>query len=134
MTKQTTEALIAEAGHAILTNDYERAYHGGLVERLADALEAAEQRAAEYAAVVEKVRVFIERQSGWFRYRAEPVSTVLATAPADALREVKADVWDEGFDAYEEDHLHHAAHGWGDEDCIDKTYNPYRTREEQDRD
>ena len=39
------------------------------------------------AAVVEKVRAFIERQSGWFRYRAEPVSTVLATTPADALRE-----------------------------------------------
>lgn len=95
MTEQTNAALIAEAGHAILTNDYERAYHGGLVERLAAALEAAEQRAAEYAAVVEKVRTFIERQSGWFRYRAEPVSTVLDTAPADALREVKAEAWDE---------------------------------------
>lgn len=37
------EKLIEEARRSVLTMDYERAYQGGLVGRLADALEAAEK-------------------------------------------------------------------------------------------
>lgn len=41
------EKLIEEARRSVLTMDYERAYQGGLVGRLADALEAAEGREPE---------------------------------------------------------------------------------------
>ena len=122
MSEQTNAELIDEARQLIRHSSVSAPEHANMLGRLAAALEAAEQRAdqaeatAEHlhdedtreivaltqerdalAAVVEKVRVFIERQSGWFRYRADPVSTVLATAPADALREVKAEAWDEGW-------------------------------------
>lgn len=57
------------------------------------------RKAAELSAVVEKARAVIECESGWFRYRAGRVLDILATAPADALREVKATAWDEGVNA-----------------------------------
>lgn len=46
-----------------------------------------------------------------------------------AIREAKAEAWDEGFDAHDQDWKHHDANNRGDEDCIDATYNPYRDEE-----
>lgn len=89
MTEQTNAELIADVRSIdadwVLDNSPEDSVE--TIRELAAALEAAEQRAAVPAAVVEKVRSVIERENGWFRYRAEQVSTDLATAPADALRE-----------------------------------------------
>lgn len=34
--------------------------------------------------------------------------------------------WGEGFDAAEEDWAHHGLAGWGGEECLDTTRNPYR--------
>lgn len=47
---------------------------------------------------------------------------------AEHDRQTAEQAWDEGFDAYEADHLHHDAHGWGDEECATVTHNPYRKR------
>lgn len=41
------------------------------------------------------------------------------------IRKVKAEAWAEGFDAHDQDWKHHDANNWGDEDCLDVTYNPY---------
>ena len=109
MTDHANAELIAEARQLIRHSSVSVPEHANMLGRLADALEAAEgerdlfkreqvrlaarcDRAQnerdQLAAVVEKVRVFIERQSGWFRYRAEPLSTILATAPSEALHDL----------------------------------------------
>ena len=59
------------------------------------AVEAERERDA-LAAVVEKAEDFVTRHYLDTRFGDE-VLPILASAPADALREVKADVWDEGF-------------------------------------
>ena len=146
MTEQSNAALIAEAGHAILTNDYERAYHGGLVERLATALKAAEQRADlaeadldveldknsgyrekndQLAAVVEKVRN-LTADPGGFTYK--DFDRIARGIPADALRGLKADVWDEGHHAG----LRQADYEYGAAGFQVVKPNPYR-REEKGR-
>ena len=105
------QALIDEARGAVLTMDYERAYQGGLIGRLADALEAAEKELAmrrsesadfererdELAAVIERARE-AGRNGQPAIYR---VIRILSAAPADVLREhdrqVAERAWDEGF-------------------------------------
>lgn len=102
MTEQTNAELIAEA-KTYVTDEYitpDTSPEESLIRRLAAALQAAEQRAAEYAAVVEKVRTVIHGPSG-LSINEEKVWQIVnsATAPDDALREVKADVWDEAIDS-----------------------------------
>lgn len=126
MSEQSNAELIAEAkSRAELCDaDTREAVRdtGNIVARLAAALEAADRRAeqaeatAEHlhdedtreivaltqerdalAAVVEKVRAVIHGPSG-LSINEEKVWQIVnsATAPADALREVKAEAWYEG--------------------------------------
>ena len=172
MTDQTNAELIAELRGFAGDTQSARA---SLMRDAADALEAAEKRAAQaerenrqhrkdlaewekvhapawidardrqiaearaernqLAAVVEQARLYCENQGDKFRHHAGRILDMLAASPADALREVKADAWDEG-------------HSWGWSDAQDahdvrqemkrsewrlSTSNPYRAREEQDR-
>ena len=77
-----------------------------LIEDLSRELETADQRAAELAAVVEKVLnhdPLHGADSGLHCGGMAPcIRNILDSAPADALRELKADVWDEGADAMAE--------------------------------
>lgn len=93
MTEQTNAELIAEA-RTYVTDEYitpDTRPEESLIRRLAAALEAADQRAAEYAVVVEKVRAL----SDWEGPNESPakedfvvlLDSILATAPAAALRE-----------------------------------------------
>lgn len=52
---------------------------------------------------------------------------VLAVIDLDKIR---AEAWDEGFDACEEDIFNHRENGW-DAECIKATYNPYRPEGEE---
>lgn len=86
MTEQTNAELIAEARGIdfvwVLDNSPDDSVE--TIQELADALEAADQRAAELAAVVEKVRAWAGSHSG---SAVSIIRSLLATAPADALRE-----------------------------------------------
>src|SRR5690606_14443773 len=87
MTEQANAELIAKA-NAISTNDVvanPRRYRN-LIVRLAAALEAADQRAAEYAAVVEKAEAFVTWHYPDTRFGDE-VLPILASTGADVLRE-----------------------------------------------
>ena len=77
------------------------------------------------AAVVEKVRAWAGSHSGSV---VSIIRSLLATAPADALRELKADVWDEGHHAG----LRQADYEYGAAGFQVVKPNPYR-REEQGR-
>lgn len=96
MAEQSNADLIAEArdfvqmGSGINVMEADR-----LIEELSRELEAADQRATEYAAVIEKAEDFVTRHYLDTRFGDE-VLPILATAPADVLREVKAAAWDEG--------------------------------------
>ena len=96
-------------------------------------------------AVIEKVRAYAESiprtrdrdvnpglsNRSWLT--AQDVLGILASAPADALREMKAEAWDEGHDTGWEDRHQDALAGWmtsGPHES--EAVNPYR--EEQDRD
>lgn len=99
MSEQNNAELIAEANKLLAENQWTSGWGvESLAERLAERLEAADQRAAEYAAVVEKAGRVLTTD-----YHGSPaeadVLPILATVPADALRELKADVWDEGLKA-----------------------------------
>lgn len=59
-------------------------------------------------------------------WSAAVINTFLASP---VFRRIQAEAWDEGFDAHDMDWKHHDANNWGDEDCIDATYNPYRDEE-----
>lgn len=48
-----------------------------------------------------------------------------AAAVMPLVRRAQAEAFDEGFDAHEADWVHHSESGWGDEDCLDVTCNPY---------
>lgn len=87
MTEQTNADLIAELRGFAAGSESARA---SLMRDAADALEAADQRATEYAAVVEKVRAWADRNKGTgygtgTGASALEVLDILATAPADAL-------------------------------------------------
>lgn len=88
---------------------------------------ALRRKAAELSAVVEKARAVIECESGWFRYRAGRVLDILATAPDDALREVKAEAWQEGAYRVYNSTLDEAEWWWSDW----ASENPYKAREEK---
>jgi len=139
--------LIAEARDIWEADDL---YPDQMIPRLVKALEAAERRAEEaerehqgahgaydllreknrqtrqqrdaLAAVVEKVRAYLEEGKGAY---APDLLDILATAPADVLREVKAEAWDEGWHVGYRDHA--------EDPLANMSDNPYRTREEQDR-
>lgn len=103
MTDHANAELIADARQLIRHSSVSVPEHANMLGRLADALEAAEQRAAD------------------------------ALREHDALREVKAEAWDEGHDAGWEDRHQDALAGWmtsGPHES--EAVNPYR--EEQDRD
>lgn len=55
----------------------------------------------------------------------KPLNDKISAALAPVIRRIQAQAWDEGFDAHDEDWKHHDDHGWGNEECIDATYNPY---------
>lgn len=148
MTEQTNiDSLIAEAWQVLsrpIPGDHESEEARGVIRRLADALEAADQRAEEaesdrdlfkreqvrlaarcdqaqnerdaLAAVIEQAEDHLTRHF-LDMLVADEVLPILASAPADALREVKADVWDEGADAMAE-HIDNGA--WWE------IQNPYR--------
>lgn len=80
-----------------------------------------EERTAGLAAVAEKVRLYCENQGDKFRHHAGRILDMLAASPADALREVKAIVWDEGVNAEA-----HAA-----VTTSPRIKNPYRAQEEE---
>ena len=107
MSKQTIAELIAEARQLIRHSSVSVPEHANMLGRLATALEAAEQRAElaeanlsveenknagyraknnQLAAVVEKVRAADSASSSWDHF-GHLVMDILATAPADALRE-----------------------------------------------
>lgn len=118
MTEQTNAELIAEARQLIRHSSVSVPEHANMLGRLADALEAADQRAMQaeaelrdvwrtdipslkdardqLAAVVEKAEDYVTRHYLDTRFGDE-VLPMLATAPTDALREVKAEAWDEGY-------------------------------------
>lgn len=141
MTEQTNAELIADVRSIdsdwVLDNSPDDSVE--TIQELAAALEAAEQRAekaeatAEHlhdedsreivaltqerdalAAVVEKVRAWAGSHSG---SAVSIIRSLLATAPSDALREVKADAWDEGATA--------ASEGYDLPDAA-QIHNPYR--------
>lgn len=90
MTDTTNAELIAENRKWLRlhqANSYQAEAARRMI-RVLDALEAADQRAAELAAVVEKVRAWAGSHSG---STVSIIRSLLATAPADVLREVKAD-------------------------------------------
>lgn len=90
---------------------------GPLINALADAIDALvkerdmrasesedlERERDELATVVEKVRGVIGAEIGWESpaILIGRIQWALSTAPADALREVKAQAWREGWDASE---------------------------------
>lgn len=53
----------------------------------------------------------------------------LSLALMPLVKHAQAEAWEEGFDAAEADWTHHKDAGWGDEDCIDATFNPYAENE-----
>lgn len=106
MTEQTNAELIVDARqlgrHSIVSTPE----HANMLGRLAAALEASGKKAAELAAVVEKVREWIAENRpikctyvGTEEDDADILLSLLATTPADALRELKADVWASGYNA-----------------------------------
>lgn len=128
MVQKSNEALIAEARLAECSECSEEGTStatrcdGDIIRRLANALEAADQRAAEaekrwygefkasvgeyqkvideLAAVVEEVREVLRPDEAKLgrtpRSVLEEARSALATAPDDALRDVKAAAWEEG--------------------------------------
>lgn len=74
----------------------------------------------------EIARTLAEWRSG---EHAEPWEVEMYSDAAELLmplvRKAQAEAWEQGFDAHEADWLHHKDSGWGDEDCLDGTYNPY---------
>lgn len=83
---------------------------------------AADQRAAEYAAVIEQAEDYVTRHYLDTRFGAE-VLPILAADSADALREVKAEAWDQGWHTGYRDH--------SEDPLANMSDNPYRAREEQ---
>lgn len=82
----------------------------------------------KYSPTVEVVRDAYHR----WRYYADPRFRYSLEAfqefdrwLSELIRKEREEAWDEGFDAHDEDWEHHEASGWGDEDCLDATYNPY---------
>ena len=104
-TEQDREALIADARsraeslRRTFPNDGEIWDDARLIERLADAIDALVKERDELAAVIEKAQQAGEVTG--YSHHKEPVMEALSTAPADALREVKAQAWREGWDASE---------------------------------
>lgn len=126
--------LIAEARDVLsrpIRADHESEEARGVIQRLVYALEATEHRATEYAAVVEKVRAWADRNKGMgygtgTGASALEILDILATAPADALRERDAEKWDEG-DAARRMYVENRRAGRN----VTMPRNPYRAREEQ---
>lgn len=146
--EQTNAELITEANKLLAENQWTSGWGvESLAERLADALEAAEKRAENaegerdlfkreqvrlaarcdqaqnerdaLASVVEKAEDFVTRHYLGTRFGDE-VLPILTAAGADALREVKAEVWDEAFAAG-------VNHDIGDgENAPELIQNPYR--------
>ena len=54
--------------------------------------------------------------------RTQQIQVESEAAARRAVKQIKADAWDEGFDAGERDVMEHESDGW-DRDCIP---NPYR--------
>lgn len=88
----------------------------------------ANQERDQIAAVIEQAEDYVTRHYLDTRFGDE-VLPVLATAPADALRELKADVWDEGHHAG----LRQADYEYGAAGFQVVKPNPYRAREERGR-
>lgn len=65
----------------------------------------------------------------------EPFPTELHFRQADAvlavldLDKVRAEAWEKGFDACEDDIHHHSEQGW-DAECVKAAENPYRKEEQ----
>lgn len=87
--------------------------------RLERALAKAERERDEALAVIERAKA----AATYPRDTNDVVRRELNQSPSAALDAVKAEAWDEGFDAGERDVFQHEKHGWGDERCIP---NPYR--------
>lgn len=113
MTEQTNAELIATA-KAMREQMGETPKTGSILAlwfETAERLEAADQQKCnalcrdveqerdQYAAVVEKVRGWAEEPGDADEIAFADLNSILATAPEDALRELKADVWDEGLTA-----------------------------------
>lgn len=75
----------------------------------------------QFAAIVEQARLYCENQGDKFRHHAGRILDMLASAPADALLEVKAKAWDEGVNAEARAAV----------TASPRIKNPYRAREEE---
>lgn len=68
-----------------------------------------EQTSAGLAAVVEKVRLMVENEGDKFRPIAARLGSILSSAPADALAEHDAALIESLAEAWDWDHIPHAA-------------------------
>jgi len=79
----------------------------------------------EIAQVIETTRM----PSGGTLLASRVQVEAIAAAVMPLVKSAQAEAWEQGFDAAEEDWAHHKSAGWGDEDCIDATFNPYAENE-----
>ena len=117
------EDLIAEARKAVLTMDYARAFQGGLVGRLASALEKVTAERDALAAVVEQAKRDV-------RSTTDPAANIrrlwkardtLSTAPSVALDRVKAEARESVVTPEAREHWEWAQKGrqaHGDRGCV----------------
>lgn len=125
----------AETLRRVFPDDGEVRDDTRLIDRLADALEAAEAARDATLAVIEEAREWRDPayEAGWgspddyasgYRMALRNVRRILSSVPADALRERDVARWDEGWEA--------SGEGWNGEYLPPGTRapNPYRIKEE----
>lgn len=95
MTDINVDELIAEGRRAVEALGVRQSTM--LVNRLADALEAVKSERDEALAVIERIAKIAESDDppAWDAHQ-DLIRLITRTTPADALRAVKAEAWDEG--------------------------------------